>query len=377
MGSIDSNYLFDLARQNSEEGRAELAETISDLFHDEGNKLSDRERSLMFDILHRVVHDVEMSVRKNVSARLAEIGDVPRDLALFLANETIDVAYPILTLSTVLEDTDLIEVIRNRTMEHQLAVAIRASVSEGVSDVLVEVGSEDVIRTLLANHNADISKGTMEYLVEQSKRHDSFQEPILTREDLDPVLAKRMYLWVSAALRQHIIKTFDFDHRTVDDMLESAALEEIRAVATAERKPRGTQLAQKLDIGGMISTDMLLTALQDGEVTLFVAMFRQWTGLREDVVMRMLFEGGGQGLAIACKAMGMDAAALASIFALCRKTRPAEERYIKRELRKMLTLFERMTREAAEEVVALWRRDRDYLSAIRELELGEKTDGRT
>ena len=37
----------------------------------------------------------------------------------------------------------------------------------------------------------------MEYLVEQSKRVDTYQNPLLKRPDLEPDLAKRMYLWVS------------------------------------------------------------------------------------------------------------------------------------------------------------------------------------
>ena len=146
---IDSEYLYRLARDKSVAGRMALAETISDLFLQRGCTLTERERTLMFSILRQMIHDAEMSVRRIVSAQLADREDAPRDLVRRLANDEIEVAYPILTLSTVLHDSDLIEVIQHRTLEHQLAIAIRQSVSALVSGALVQTG----------NHRAAVCTG--------------------------------------------------------------------------------------------------------------------------------------------------------------------------------------------------------------------------
>ena len=107
--------------------------------------MSDRERSLMLDILHRLVHDFEKSVRAIIAKNLKDWSDIPQDLATFLANDDIDVAYPILSKSGILKDENLIEIIHHRTMEHQMAIAIRQSVSENVSSALVEEGNPQVI----------------------------------------------------------------------------------------------------------------------------------------------------------------------------------------------------------------------------------------
>ncbi|MDP6603590.1 MAG: DUF2336 domain-containing protein [Rhodospirillales bacterium] len=77
-----------------------------------------------------------MPVRRIVSQQLANVPDVPEALVRLLANDDIEVAYPILVYSELLRDADLIEVIRHRTQEHQLAVAIRNEVSETVSNAL-------------------------------------------------------------------------------------------------------------------------------------------------------------------------------------------------------------------------------------------------
>lgn len=189
MAEFDGEYLLSLARDKSGKRRKLLAETISDLFSGKGHVLTERERTLMFDILHKMVRNAEMAVRRIIAEQLSKISEAPKDLILLLANDEVEVAYSILHDSAVLQDEDLIEVIRHRTQEHHLAISVRRTVSEEVADALVETGDESVITTLLKNSGASLSLATMEFLVEESKRVDSFQEPILSRDDLEPALA--------------------------------------------------------------------------------------------------------------------------------------------------------------------------------------------
>ena len=368
--NLDIQDLYRLARQKSVEGRTALAATVADLFSSESHVLTPRERSLMFDILHRVIRDVEMSVRRKVSEYIAMTTDAPDELVKLMANDAIEVAYPVLIRSPVLKDGDLIEVIRNRTLEHQLAIAIRQEVSEAVADALVEQGSESVICTLLKNQSARVSKATMEALVEQSRRVDTFREPILGRRELGPDLAKRMFLWVSAALRQVILGKFDIDADTVDNLLEKAVFEELQSAEADLRKPeKRTELAETLVAHQEITPELLVAILEEGEVALFVSVFRKLTGLKEKLVMRILFEPGGEGLAIACRAVGLEKVIFTAIFSLSRKARPNLQSTAQRDLRRTLGLYDQMTEEAARKVLQLWQRNAGYLAAIRELEI--------
>ena len=370
MESVNADYLLRLARDKSMAGRQELAETISDLFLGDTGSLSDRERALTHDILSQVIHDVEMTVRRNISEQLAKLPNAPRDLAVLLANDDIEVAYPILAYHKVLHDADLIEVIRHRTLEHQLAIAIREDVSEAVSDALVQAGKEPVVRTLLENPNATISSSTMEYLVEQSRRIDSFHEPILNRSDLDPSLAQRMFMWVSAALRQYILDTFEMEPDMIDDLLENAALEAIGSQSRpAGSSSKAQELVARLTDDAAVTPELLLALLQEGEIPLFMTMFQRLTGLRERLVKRLLFEPGGEGLAIACKSAGLGKAIFSSIFTLTRKARPGAEKELRRQIRHILNLYDHMTEAAAQHVVHRWQRNIGYLAAIRELEV--------
>lgn len=368
MTDIDSAYLLKLARDKSVERRRLLTETIADLFHGDGKVLTERERTLMFDIMHKMVRDAELSLRRIIGQQLANVPGMPRELALFLANDDIEVAYPILSDHDILQDEDLIEIIQNRTMEHRLAVAIRGTVSEKVTDELVESGEESVITTLMNNSGSRISKATMEFLVEESKRVDSFREPILRREEMSPELAKRMYMWVSAALRQHIVDKFKLDQEVVDDLIERSVLE-----GTAETANKGLSkkdiLVAEIDKTGNSLPAMMIRALNDGEVSLFKTMFRRLTGLRQKLVDRILFEPGGSGLAIACKAVGFSEVEFSTIYTLTRMAISDGGQANIEDTLKIIAFYGSVSKKAAGEVVVRWRRDVGYLSALRDLEI--------
>ena len=374
MSDVDRDHLLSLAHSRTTSGRTALAETIMDLFAGETSSLTDRERSLMFDILHKVIFDVEMVVRQALSAKLAALPDAPIALIKQLANDQIEVAYEVLTKSRVLHDEDLIEVIRHRTLEHQLAISMRYSVSETVSATLAETGSESVVEALLRNENARISQRTLAYLVEQSRRFDTFQEPLLSRKELTPALARRMFLWVSAALRSHIISQFQLDDASVDALLEQTALEQSEKVkVAADADTDSERLACEMETHRMLEPQLLVKAMAQGEINLFVGMFAQAARLRTRLVKRILFEPGGDGLAIACKGIGLDYKTFAQIFTLSRAARPHRSD-IKAETERAAAVFSRLSQTQAERFLHRWRLDPDFAAALHAIE-PSPTDG--
>ena len=179
-----------------------------------------------------------------------------------------------------------------------------------------------------------------------------------------------MFMWVSAALRQFVLDSYPLDAEVVDDLLERAAVESVAALTAPGRTPsKAAELAAKLHESKAVTPDLLIAVLQEGEVSLFISMFQRLTGLRENLVRRMAFEPGGEGLAIACKAAGLGKAAFSAIFALTRKARPGAERTLARDLRLALGFYDRISETGAHQVVVRWKRNMGYLTAIRELEL--------
>ena len=370
----DLEYLFELARDKTVAGRRMLVATIGDLFFSQHDILSDRERALMTEILRQLIHDVEVSVRRALAERLSEQPLAPHELVIALANDDIEVAHPLLVNSDVLQDLELIEIIRNRTLEHQLAIGIRKSVSEEVTDALIATDSVDVIKTLLENHHAKISQRTMEYLVEQSQRVDTYQNPLLRRPDLETTLAKRMYWWVSAALRSYILERYEVDPGELDETMEST----VKALTEGdgEFKPKAVALADELADRKEITPALIVKTLREGEVALFAALFGRYTGIRLQLVQRMLFEPGGEGLAIACKGSGIDKSTFASIYVLTRKARGRDSVNHLADMAGILGLFDRIKEDAAGMLLKKWQRDPNFLRAIWQIEQPQRTTTR-
>jgi len=376
-GDLEVDDLLNLARDKSVQGRTRLAEVVGDLFLGESNVLSDTERVLMTDILRQLIHDVEMSVRKKLADRLADSPDAPSELVQTLANDDIEVAHSILSRTPVLQDLELIEIIQHRTYEHQLSIAMRDEVSESVSDALVETGDVKVIRTLIEKPRAEISDNTMEFLVNESKTKLPLQEPLLDRPDLNPGLAKKMYWWVSAALRQYIVDKYEVDESELDAAVEGSVrnilggdpapseAEIIDPAAMPHRKRLAEKQAAPSD---RISAGDLLQSLRNGDVHGFLALFGRASGLRPNLIKRLVYEPGGEGLAVACKSIGMKKSDFGSLFLLSRAARPGDQTVDPNEVPNALGFFDRLTEDAAKKVTNRWRLDPDYLHALKQID---------
>jgi len=358
--------LLGMASQRSREGRAALFETVRDLLFDMGEALSDRERALMGDILRRLVADVDAAVRKDLAHRLAQDPRAPGDLVVAVANDEIDVAYPILVASAVLADSALIEIVRQRTQAHQLAIAGRRAISEDVSQALINTGDEDVVVALLNNAGAQISAATLEYLVDQSRHVDRFQEPLVRRHDLPRDLTRNMYLWVSAALRHHLSSVHRVDGEVIDETVAKGAKDQFGKrhddLTIAERIVRDLRASRALN------ESVLLQFLKKGEVPLFEAGLACLLDLRPILVRRILFEPGPEALAIACKAAGFQEVTFKTIVRLARTAtlRPGED--IEEAVRAAQAIFRQIKPSYATTVARRWRQDPQYQYALNKLE---------
>ncbi len=214
-----SQQLLRLATGRSADERMDLATSLVDLLKETELNLSEREAALIDDILNKLISDFETAVRRELADRLASLELAPHEVIVALANDEIDVAKPLLTQSSALRDQDLIEIIRDRSRQHQMSIALRETVSKTVSDALVETGDEAIITSLLSNNNAQISDATLAYLVGESRRVDSYQEPLVLREDLRDELVRQIYDFVAKDLRNRILKRFDLDPVVLDGEL--------------------------------------------------------------------------------------------------------------------------------------------------------------
>lgn len=374
---LELRELVDLAHDRSAESRRVLLENISDLFLSPEGRLSERERSLMASILGQLIHDVEMSVRRDLAERLAGEEDAPHELIVALANDESQIAHPILAGSGVLDDTDLIGIVKHRTQEHRLTVAMRGPLSGAVAEALVDTGDRDVIEALLNNHDAEISRRTMDYLVSESQRVDRFQQPLLRRPDLPVTLAHRMFWWVSAALREHILENYRVDEATLDALIHDST-NKVKEVAAADRSTHADAefVVAEVAAKGQLDDRFLIQCLRRGRLTAFMVALGNLANIDTILVRHVLFDPGGEGLAVLCKAARIDRAVFSSIFLLTREARDGVHVTDPKLLNQMLKIYDSVSERDAIGALRCWQLNADYLDTIDQIKSAKRRSRR-
>lgn len=357
--------LLELAREKTSQARRRLFENLTDLFLSEDGRLNEHERALMNDILSKLVRSVELRLRQELAEFFArnEI-DLP-DIVRLLANDEIEVARPLLASSKLLRDEDLIEIVRMRTDEHRLTIAMREEISEAVTTALVEYGNGDVLEALLRNPDSKINDRAMEYLVAESRRVDRFQEPLVGREDLPPELAYRMYWWVAASLRKRIVADFDVDPLVVDQAMRHVSRSMLGRRESGEGAYiKAQRLVRRLAETGDLTPEFLLGSLRQNRIPVFVAGLAELGSIDFRTAWRIFSDPGGESLAVLAKAVGLERGQFTSVFLLVREAREGRKARSPATLKRILELFDLVSPANARGALQYWQQDSAYHTAL-------------
>jgi uncharacterized protein (DUF2336 family) len=356
--------LFKMAQQGDRSNRGQLYSNVAELFEAHDADINDRERALMRDIMRQLTHEVEMSLRIRLAERLvAQKGNAQHDLVVVLANDRIEVAHPLLVASEVLDDADLVEIVHHRSLQHQLSVAVRHDLSEEVSEALVETDNEDVIVTLLCNQSANFSQEVLAHLVEESERVDRYQRPLLHRQELPTDLVKKMYGWVSDALRHYILENFDIDPAELGEMISDTEAELVDEVQEKAKKVSASQaLIDKLYNAGQLTPTFLLKALRQGEVTLFELGLAKLTKIQPPMMKNLIYQPGSENLAVSCKAIGMDRSVFLAIYKHIRQMRDQKTDLTDEETKRINAMYGTLDKGEADQMLRPWRQSGDNVA---------------
>jgi uncharacterized protein (DUF2336 family) len=309
--------LIDVAQESSSDKRRELLEGVTDLFLDDGAALSDQEVTIATEILGQVATEVERDVRARLSYRLADLDNAPVELIRQLANDDIQVARPLLENSGELSDEDLINIINKHGKGHQLSISVRPEVGADVTNALVARGDDDVLLSLINNDSAEISRSTMEAIVERSETIKALCKPLLSRDDLPPDLMHEMFWWVSTALKRHILTGADMDEKLVEKILANGERDAVRpSDADEENLGRVERTVRRRMRLGELNQESLVQYLRRGQVQEFVAALGYLTDIDQKTAKRIVFNPGHEAVAVACRAKEFDLSTFSTIVLL-------------------------------------------------------------
>src|SRR5690242_4061739 len=161
--------LEDAVRRGSQEKRIDTLRRITDLFLVQNDRLNEEQIQVFDQVLGHLLTRMESNALIELSERLAPINNAPIKVVHTLAHDDeIAIAGPVLSMSDRLSTPDLIEIAVAKSQSHLLAIATRSSISESLTDTLLERGDRDVINKLAENSGARFSEKAYAYLVDKA-----------------------------------------------------------------------------------------------------------------------------------------------------------------------------------------------------------------
>jgi uncharacterized protein (DUF2336 family) len=222
---MSSESLLDLAKSRQPADRERLLLGIADLcdapYASEAMK-SQAIQGLLSSIFMSLVVEAERDIRRRLSEKLAAADWAPNALVNVLALDDIEIARPIIAQSPVLCDLDLIRLLVEATIEHQIEVARRPQLTQAVVSAILEQAEPAVLTALAGNTTAELTAKDMEELVEASRQIAALRTPLSQHPQLTSQLAKRLYLWVGLALRKGLADRFRLNVAVLDQTLAAS-----------------------------------------------------------------------------------------------------------------------------------------------------------
>ncbi|MGZ8364236.1 MAG: DUF2336 domain-containing protein [Caulobacteraceae bacterium] len=328
----EAQTLLELAKAKTPGDRGRLLMAVADLCDSarSAGALDARSlQALLSDIFMALVVQAEHDIRRRLAEKLAHADWAPPALINVLSLDEIEIAKPIIAASPILQDRDLIRLLVEASIEHQIEVARRPCLSTIVVDAVLAQDEPAVLTALAGNETADITPVGMARLVEASRRNASIRAPLARHPALTDQLAQKLYLWVGQTLRKSLSSRFRIDPTAMDAALGESVREAFEgkvwgepakgaAAPSAEDLEMEQRLIDKLHGAGQLRCGYLLRALREGKLSLFENALGKLGGFSAEEVRRAVNAETPDMLALACASVGLDRSVFGTVLGLVR-----------------------------------------------------------
>ncbi|WP_304164299.1 DUF2336 domain-containing protein [Phenylobacterium aquaticum] len=287
-------------------------------------------QALLSSIFMSLVVEAERDIRRRLSEKLAGAEWAPVALINVLALDDIEIARPVIAASPVLKDHDLIRLLVEATVEHQIEVARRPQLGAPVVAAILEQNEPAVLTALAGNATAHVTRHDLQRLVGAAQRVAALRTPLSRHPGLTDDLARELYVWVGQALRNSLASRFRLDQAALDQAIAESVREAHGGVVSEidgtvvfphenEREEMEKRLLAKLDVAGQLRPGYLLRALREQKLSLFIGGLTTLGRFDPDQIRRALDSDRPELLALACASVGIDRSVFPTILDLVRE----------------------------------------------------------
>lgn len=328
-----------------------LAVAIDDFFLSDEARLDERTRAALSLLLRALVETIEAEIREN-GARLLNERAEARLAATLLRTEAS--VCDRLFRSGLLRDPGLMTELMARVRQDAIATALPLNAPD-------DPERPSLVNRFVQHPDRDLASGAMAVLIAESRRRGDPDVGQLTRTDLPADLHHRLVWWVAAALRERIGEAADGALPVLDRALSDAAQRSLAAYDEGDRlEAAAMRFAVAIDARPDELPRMLVEALGDRRIVLFIALLAHALGVSYALVREITLDSAADRLWLALRALELGRETVAHIgFALCEADpRRDVERFADR-----LDTIIAIPSDEARDAIAPLRLDPDYRAA--------------
>jgi uncharacterized protein (DUF2336 family) len=197
--------LEEVVQHGSAEKRGETLRRITNLFLDGAPSFNQDHVALFDDVIGCLIEEIEVKALAELARMLAPVPNAPHGVVTTLAkNDEIAVAGPVLKQAR-LDDPDLKYIAETKSQAHLLALSTRLGINEALSEVLVQRGDGEVVRSVATNQRARLSENAFTTLVNRAEQDGVLAEKVGLRTDIPPRLFRQLLMQASEVVQKRLL----------------------------------------------------------------------------------------------------------------------------------------------------------------------------
>jgi uncharacterized protein (DUF2336 family) len=243
-----------------------------------------------------LLDDPSPLVRRALADAVAASPSAPPAIVMALAADQPQIAAPVLALSPLFVDADLVDAVATGAALVQAAIASRAGLPRSVAAAIAEVGTAETCLELVENSTAEIASFSIDRMVDRFGHLAAIREALLAREDISAATRLTLVAKVSETLVGFVAarQWLGMDHA---QRIAREACEKATVTLAAETPPTQMRpLIQHLRASGQLTAGLVLRALLSGNVVLFEEALAELTDMPVERVSSLVHDSGNAGL---------------------------------------------------------------------------------
>lgn len=239
-----------------------------------------------------VLDDPVPMVRLSLAEATARCRHLPMTVLLGLAEDSPEVAAPLLRQNPSLTEAWLIDLVGSGRDGHRLAIAERDRVGVGLAAALAAIADARTCRRLLRNPGARIGMSALQTMVERFGDDADLRAALLRRPDLPTGLRRVLIGSLTDSLAQHVVANNLMPAHRASRVIADAEERALIEVGDTAEESDLLDFAAQLHADHAITVSMLLRALIDGRVEFVEAAFAVMANIPLRRVRAVLRRGG-------------------------------------------------------------------------------------